>query len=101
MICTLTARRLAPGSHDQFREIWEGEEKAHPEIASRWNPVYVTRSVEDDNVVLTFGFFDGSLEELREAQQQYRYSDVVDRLAPHVEEVLFDGAFEVIEERRR
>jgi hypothetical protein len=100
MICTLTARRLKPGSYDDFHAAWVGSDEERPEIASKWNPVYMTRDVNDENVVIAFGFFNGSLEELRQAQEEFGYDAAVDRMSAHVDEVLLDGAYEVIEEQR-
>lgn len=97
MICTLTARRLAPGAFEQFRDAW-GPRDRPPEGAERWNPVYVCRDVDDENVVLTFGMFQGSLDELRAAQRDFDYDAQVQRVGQYVEDVLFDGAFEVVEE---
>lgn len=67
MICTLTARRLKPGSYDDFMAAWRGrpDDPQAAEAVARWNPVYATRDVNDENVVVSFGFFQGSLDELR------------------------------------
>ena len=54
--------------------------------------------MEDDKVVFSFGFFDGSLNELREAQEALGRDSQVASLEPFVEEVLLDGSYEVIEE---
>jgi hypothetical protein len=64
MICTLTARRLKPGAFDAFREAFEkaGIEDVPEDIVKRWSRVYVCRDVTDENVALTFGFFEGTLE---------------------------------------
>ena len=99
MICTLTARRLKPGTYEQFRKTW-GPRDAPPAGAERWNPVYVCRDVSDENVVLTFGMFQGSLDELRAAQRELDDDAQIQAVAPTVEQVLFDGAFEVVEELR-
>jgi hypothetical protein len=96
MICTLTARRLKPGSYDAFREAWDPGD-APPEVVSRWSPIYHVRDVNDPDVVISFGMFNGSLEELREIQGQVDRGSQVDRIGPHVEEVLLDGAYEVVE----
>ena len=58
----------------------------------------MTRDVNDDNVVVAFGFFNGSLEQLRQAQKEYGYSDTVARMSASVDGVLLDGAYEVIED---
>jgi hypothetical protein len=100
MICTLSARRLKPGAYDGFREAWGGGDE-RLEGAERWNPVYHCRDVTDENVVISFGVFDGSLEELREAQREYERNEQVARIDEHVEELLLDGAYEVIEKIER
>jgi hypothetical protein len=97
MICTLTARRLRPGSYEAFRQAWDpthGDQDA----LRRWTRVYHCRDVSDPDVVISFGLFDGSLEELREAQARLGRQSQVDRVEPQVAEVLLDGSFEVVEE---
>ncbi len=98
MICTLTARRLKPGTYDDFRSAWSGGEEGRPEGAERWTSVYHCRDVEDENVVVSFGFFDGTVEELREAQEKIGRESQVDSVDPYVEGVLLDGSYEVVEE---
>jgi hypothetical protein len=96
-ICTLTARRVKPGQMDALREAWMSAlDEAPEEIVRKWAPVYLCRDVTDENVLLTFGFFQGSLDDLREAQSQQR-GEQLDRIAPYVDEVLLDGAYEVVE----
>ncbi len=97
MICTLTARRLKPGKFDEFRSQW-GPDHAEADVASKWNPVYVCRDVNDENVVVAFGMFQGSVDELRQAQEEFGYEESVGSVADLVDEVLLDGAYEVIEE---
>ena len=99
MICTLTARRLKPGAYDDFRSAWGGGGE-RPPGTERWTRVYHCRDVDDENVVVSFGFFDGTLDELREAQQAVGRETQVESIEPHVEETLLDGAYEVIEELR-
>ena len=48
--------------------------------------------------MISFGIFDGSLEELREAQTRLSRESQVDRIQEHVKDVLLDGAYEVVEE---
>ena len=50
----------------------------------------------DPDVALTFGLFDGTLEELREIQAQD--PGPPELVADLVEEVLLDGSYEVIAE---
>jgi hypothetical protein len=100
MICTLTARRLKPGSYDDFRKAWGGDGDEAPEGAEQWNPIYHCRDVNDENVVVSFGMFQGSLDELRQAQKGMAYEENVSKMDPYVEEVLLDGAYEVVEEMK-
>jgi hypothetical protein len=74
MICTLTARRLKPGAYEEFRAAWDIGGRP-----SGWTHVYHCRDVEDPDVVLSFGLFDGSLDELREAQDRLGRQSQVDR----------------------
>jgi hypothetical protein len=97
MICTLTARRLKPGSYEAFRAAWDPAE-APAEVIGRWKRIYHMRDVDDENVVISFGLFDGSLEELREMQGQAGRDRQVARVDPLVDEVLLDGSYEVVEE---
>jgi len=49
--------------------------------------------------VISFGLFDGSLDELREAQSRLGRQSQVGRVQEHVHEVLLlDGSYEVVEE---
>ncbi len=96
MICTLTARRLKPGAFDAFRAAWDPGDAA-PKVIERWRPIYHVRDVSDPDVVISFGFFSGSPEELAEVQAQAGRGDQVARIAETVEEVLLDGAYEVVE----
>jgi|SRR5579871_2903296 len=97
MICTLTARRLTPGAYDAFREAWDVSYMNEAAIR-RWKRIYHVRDVTDPDIIISFGLFDGTLNELREAQTAIGRSQQVDRIAPHVADVLLDGSYEVIEE---
>jgi hypothetical protein len=99
MICTLTARRLKPGRFDDFRAAWVEADEAHPDVARRWSPVYLTRDVNEHDVIVAFGMFNGSLDELRRAQEDHSYHEAVGRISEFVDEVLLDGAYEVLEGR--
>jgi hypothetical protein len=97
MICTLTARRLKPGSYEEFRSAWSPED-VDAVLQAGWRRVYHCRDVSDPDVVLSFGLFEGTIEQLREAQQQMGRPSQVERISPHVQEVLLDGSYEVVEE---
>jgi hypothetical protein len=93
MICTLTARRLKPDAFDAFRSAWDVGGVPHG-----WTRIYHCRDLEDREVVLSFGLFDGTLSQLLTAQAEVGRSSQVERIGPHVEEVLLDGSYEVVEE---
>jgi hypothetical protein len=93
MICTLTARRLKPGAYQEFRSAWDPGG-----VPNGWTHVYHCRDVDDPDVVISFGLFDGTLDELRAAQAQFGRDSQVDRIDPHIEQVLLDGSYEVVEE---
>jgi hypothetical protein len=99
MIVTLTARRLRSGAEDEFRAAFEGAVDAMPEdVVKRWSRVFVCRDVRDPDVILTFGLFDGTLDELRAIQGQPERDAQLDAISPTVDEVLLDGSYEVIRE---
>lgn len=97
MICALTVRKLKPGSFEQFREAFMGEmEDDPPEGFVRFN---MLRNAEDPDEVISFGFFDGSVEQLREVASKEGYDEQLERIAPFVESVGADGLYEIVEER--
>jgi hypothetical protein len=97
VICTLTARRLKAGAYDDFREAWGGG-GGRPEGTERWTKIYHCRDVDDENVVISFGFFEGTQAELRETQEAVGRESQVSGIEPFVEETLLDGSYEVVEE---
>ena len=94
MICFLSARRLRPGSYDEFRQAWEPER--WPSEAIR---AYHLRHKDDENLIVSFGLYDGSLDDLDRIREGHGdESGRVERLNEHVEETLVEGVFEVVEE---
>jgi len=49
-------------------------------------------------VVISLGLFDGTLEELRQAQARLGRESQLDRIGPHAQEVLLDGSYEIVEQ---
>ncbi len=100
MICTLTARRLNPGQAAQFKVAFERAGEGAPEgVMKRWKKIYICRDVADPDVVLSFGLFDGTVEELREIQSSMGGEDErVSEFDQYVAEVLLDGSYEVVDE---
>jgi hypothetical protein len=97
MICTLTARRIKPGHSDEFLERFESSaDDMPPEMMERWNAVYACRDTRDEDVILTFGMFDGTLDELRQIMSSGARDQQLESFGDIVEEELIDGSFEVI-----
>ncbi len=98
MLCALTVRKLKPGTMEDFKQAFIPSEGV--EVPAGWKRFYAVRNVADENEVVTFGFFDGTLDELRASQRDS--SDYERRRAAteeFVESVGADGVFEVVEER--
>ena len=93
MLCAHTVRRLKPGTFEQFREGFGPPEEA---AQQGWVRFHMLRNVNDENEVVTFGFFDGTLEQLDQSQRQHGYSDRVQDISPLVEEVISNGVYEVV-----
>jgi hypothetical protein len=97
MICALTVRTLKPGTFDQFRDAFMGGmEEDPPEGFVRFN---MLRNAENPDEVISFGFFDGSPEQLREIAAKEGYGEQLERVAPFVESVGADGLYDIVEER--
>jgi len=97
MLVALTVRKLKPGTLEDFRGAFGPPEAA--EAPPGWKRFYAIRNVADENEVITFGFFDGTLEELRGGQRDSGYEERVQAVDEFIESVGADGIYEVIEER--
>ena len=91
--CALSVRRLKPGSYDAFREAWEPKPMPGSLLQA-----YHARSAADENVVVSFGLFDGTVDELRSAIGETDEAGRQERIAEHVESTSVDGLFEVLDE---
>jgi hypothetical protein len=99
MICALTVRHLQPGTFEDFRAAFMTH--ARPEAApAGWVRFDMVRGVSDADEVVCFGFFDGTLEELR-ASGQEGYAEQQAAIAPFVASVGTDGFFDVVEDYAR
>src|SRR4051812_17517946 len=97
MLCALTVRTLKPDTFDQFRDAFMApmRDGAPPEGWVRFNMV---RNAENPNEVICFGFFDGSIDELRaqtDAQERQGQQQSIDE---YVESTGADGLYEVVED---
>jgi hypothetical protein len=99
MLCALTVRNLKPGTMEQFKQAFIPDDMT--EVPAGWKRFYALQNVSDENQVITFGFFDGTLDELRASQQEGGSEYEARRAAADelVESVGADGVFEVVEER--
>ena len=93
----LTARRLKPEGYDRFRQVWEPDE-----WPAGFLRAYHLRNPQDEDQVISFGLFEGTMEDYRALRADPAASQVEDRrqreMAEVVDSVLLDGVFEVIEE---
>jgi heme-degrading monooxygenase HmoA len=62
MLCALTVRRIKPGAFEQFAEAFRPPDTDEPPAG--WVRFDMLRDTADENRVVTFGFFDGSRDEL-------------------------------------
>ncbi len=100
MIWTLTARRLEPGAYAEFRSAWDPQRAGDAHALRGWTQIYHARDLDDPDVVISLGLFDGSPEELWTAQQRLGRRSQVERVEQHIADVLLDGSYEVVEELR-
>ena len=97
MLCALTVRKLKPGTMENFKRAFVPDDTS--DVPAGWKTFYALQNVSDENEVITFGFFDGTLEELRAGQQEGEYDTRRAGADEYVESVGADGVFEVVEER--
>ena len=91
----LTGRRLKPGAYEDWRKAWWGDGDEVPAGVE----VYILRKLDDPDEVIAFGLIEASREDFEAmrpddpAAEEARQA----RMAPHVENVFADGAYEVVE----
>jgi hypothetical protein len=95
MLVALTVRRLKPGAFDAFRQAWERDTPP-----AGFTRVLSARKVGDQDEVVSFGLFRGSLDDLRRAQQEFDYAGQRAAVDEHVDAVLADGIYEVVVDRQ-
>jgi len=97
MVCALTVRKLKPGTFEQFREAFMSmnDPDDPPEGWVRFNMV---RNHDNPDEVICFGFYDGTVEQLRGRGPDQGYEEQQRRIEPFVESKGADGLYEVVEE---
>lgn len=97
MLCALTVRTLKPGMFAQFREAFlAGADMSNPPPG--WVRFNMVRNAENPDEVVTFGFFDGTVEQLRASAAETGYADMLAAIAPYVAGVGREGLFEIVED---
>jgi len=97
MICALTVRTLRPGTFEQFREAFMAHEPLEDPSPGyvRFNMI---QNTENPDQVICFGFFDGTVDELRRTAAEQGYTEQLEAIAPFVDSVGADGLYEVVED---
>ena len=99
MLCTVTVRRLKPGTYEAFREAVRPV--SWPDGLTH---VTVLRSQEDPDEVCTIGHLDMSeeaLEELRDSPELVSAeAQRLERVAEFADTVIVNGVFELSDELR-
>jgi hypothetical protein len=90
-----TARRLKPGSWEQFRRAWDDSGDHPPGLQS----AHHARNIRDEDEVISFGIFDMSIEDYRtwRAEHDADENARVDRMSAFVANEHVSGVYEVIE----
>ena len=94
MLCALTVRQLKPGSFDQFAEAFRPSESES--APSGWVRFNMVRDTADENRIVTFGFFDGTRDQLERSQAEQGYDELRAGADQYVDEVLVNGVFDVV-----
>ena len=96
MIVFFTARRLKPGSFDQFRRAWDPGGEKPP----GFQRAYHARNIRDEDEVVSFGLFDMTLDDYRQwrTDADAVENQRVDALSAFVENEHVSGVYEVIDE---
>ena len=92
MLCAHTVRRLKPGTFEQFMAAFRPDKD---DLPAGWVRFHTLRSLADENEVVTFGFFDGSLDELERSQAEGDYEQRRQAIEPYVEAVVLNGVYDV------
>jgi hypothetical protein len=93
MLCAHTIRKLKPGTFEEFKEAFRPSEDRP--VSGGWVRFHMLRNLANEDEVVTFGFFDGTLEEM-EASQTDEYQGRLDAVAPYVESVVSNGVYDIV-----
>jgi hypothetical protein len=95
MIVMLSARRLKPGSWEQFRRAWDPGEDPPPGMQR----AYHARNIRDEDEIISFGLFDMTKDDYHRWREEADAQETrrMDHLSAFVENDHVSGVFEVIE----
>jgi hypothetical protein len=93
MLCAHTVRRLKPGAYEEFKDKFGPDPDNRPE---GWVAFTMLRSLANPDEVVTFGYFDGTLEELERNQAEQGYEEVRGSIDPLVDAVVANGVYEIV-----
>jgi hypothetical protein len=95
VIVMFSARRLKPGSWEQFRRAWDPGDSRPPGFQRAFH----ARNIRDEDEVISFGLFEMTEDEYRawRAEADADENARVDSLSAYVENEPVSGVFEVIE----
>lgn len=96
MLCAHTVRKLKPGTFDEFKAGFGPPDEA---TQQGWVRFHMLRNLADPNEVVSFGFFDGTLEELERGQAEGGYQELRDATDALVDTVIANGVYEIVEDR--
>jgi hypothetical protein len=94
MLCAHTVRRLKPGAYDDFIKAFVPTQDEAP---AGWVRFHALRGLADENEVVTFGFFDGTLEELQRSQDEADFEQRRAAIDPYVDAVIANGVYDITE----
>jgi hypothetical protein len=92
MLCAHTVRRLKPGTFDDFAAAFMPDAENPP---AGWVRFHMLRGLADENEVVTFGFFDGTLEELGRSQDDEGYEERRAGIEQYVDAVIVNGVYDI------
>ena len=96
MLVMFSARRLKPGSWEQFRRAWDPGDERPPGLQR----VIHARNIRDEDEVISFGIFDMSEQDFHDWRARVGDDELkrVDAISAFVKNVGTEGVYEVIEE---
>jgi heme-degrading monooxygenase HmoA len=95
MIVMFSARRLKPGSWEQYRRAWDPGDSMPP----GFQRAYHARNIRDEDEIISFGFFDMTEDQYHQWRGEADAEEMrrVDQLSAFVENDHVSGVYTVID----